>query len=61
MKRQLYQHVDWLENGLDGIPLSGIVDLNPNLNAYLVTSDLGILKVMFLLAQSLRMLLRPPR
>ena len=65
MKRQLYQHVDWLENGLDGIPLSEtfiwiFVDLNPILNTYHLTSDLEILKVMFLLAQLLRMLLLPP-
>ena len=65
MKRQLYQHVDWLENGLDGLPLVEsfiwiFVDLNPNLSTYHLTSDLEILKVMFLLAQLLRMLLRPP-
>lgn len=65
MKRQLYQHVDWLENGLDGLPLSEtfiwiFVDLNPDLNIYRLTTDLEILKVMFLLAQALKMLLRPP-
>lgn len=65
MKRQLHQHVDWLDNGLDGIVLSEtfiwlFVDLNPNLNTYHLTSDLEILKVMFLLAQALKMLLRPP-
>ena len=65
MKRQLYHHVDWLENGLDGLPLSEtfiwiFVDLNPDLNVYRLTSDLEILKVMFLLAQALKMLLRPP-
>lgn len=65
MKRQVYQHVNWLEDGLDGIPLSEtfiwiFVDLNPDLNAYLLTSDLDILKVIFLLAQALKMLLRPP-
>ena len=64
MKRQLYRHVDWLDNGLDGLPLSEtfiwiIVDLNPNLNVYGLTNDLEILKVMFLLAQALKMLLRP--
>ena len=66
MKRQLYQHVEWLENGLDGMPLSEtfiwiFVDLNPDLNVYRLTSDLQILKVMFLLAQVLsRLLLRSP-
>ena len=65
MKRQLYHHVDWLDIGLDGIVLSEtfiwiFVDLNPNLNVYRLTSDLEILKVMFLLAQALKMLLRPP-
>lgn len=68
MKRQLYQHVDWLDNGLDGMPLERsetviwiFVDLNPNLSAYGMNSDLDILKVMFLLAQTLRMLLYPSR
>lgn len=65
MKRQLYQHVDWLDDGLDGISLSEtyiwiFVDLNPHLDTYRLTSDLEILKVTFLLAQALRMLLRPP-
>ena len=65
MKRQLYQHVDWLDNGLDGLPLTEtfiwlMVDLNPNLNTYRLTSDLEILKVMFLFAQALKLLLRPP-
>ena len=65
MNQQLNQHVDWLENGLDGIPLSEtfiwiFVDLNPNISVYGMNSDLEILKVMFLLVQSLRMLLRPP-
>ena len=65
MKRQLYQRVDWLDNGLDGLPLSEtfiwlFVDLNPDFNTYRLTSDLEILKVMFLLAQTLKMLLRPP-
>ena len=65
MKRQLYHHVDWLDYGLDGIALSEtyiwiFVDLNPNLNAYNLINDLGILKVMFLLAQVLKMLLRSP-
>lgn len=61
MKRQLYDHVDWLDYGLDGIALTEsiiwiFVDLNPELN----TTDLEILKVMFLLAQTLKILLRPP-
>lgn len=65
MKRQLYQHVGWLDNGLDGIPLSEtfiwiFVDLNPDLNTYRLTSDLEILKIMFLLAQALKILLRSP-
>lgn len=65
MKRQLYHHVDWLDYGLDGIPLTEsfiwlFVDLNPDLNVYRLTSDLEILKVMFLLAQTLKILLRPP-
>ena len=65
MKRQLYHHVDWLDDGLDGIPLTEsfiwlFVDLNPNLSTYGLTSDLEILKVMFLLAQTLKILLRPP-
>lgn len=65
MKRQLYHHVDWLDYGLDGIALTEtyiwiFVDLNPNLNVYNLTTDLGILKVMFLLAQTLKMLLRSP-
>ena len=68
MKQQLYQHVDWLDNGLDRIPLERsetfiwiFADLNLNLSAYGMNSDLDILKVMFLLAQTLRMLLYPPR
>ena len=65
MKRQVYQHVDWLDNGLDGLPLSEtfiwiFVDLNPDLSAYLLSTDLEILKVIFLLAQALKILLRPP-
>lgn len=65
MKRQLYQHIDWLEDGFDGLHLSEtfiwiFVDLNPNLDSYLLTSDLDILKVIFLIAQSLRLILRPP-
>lgn len=65
MKQQLYHHVDWLDNGLDGLPLSEtfiwiLVDLNPELNVYRLASDLEILKVMFLLAQVLKLLLRPP-
>lgn len=68
MKQQLHQHVDWLDNGLDRIPLERsetfiwiFADLNLNLSAYGMNSDLDILKVMFLLAQTLRMLLYPPR
>lgn len=65
MKRQLYHHVDWLDYGLDGLALTEtyiwiFVDLNPNLDVYGLTNDLDILKVMFLLAQTLKMLLRPP-
>ena len=65
MKRQLYHHVDWLDYGLDGLALTEtyiwiFVDLNPNLDVYGLTNDLNILKVMFLLAQTLKMLLRPP-
>ena len=65
MKRQLYHHVDWLDYGLDGLALTEtyiwlFVELNPDLNVYRLTSDLQILKVMFLLAQVLKMLLRPP-
>ena len=65
MKRQLYHHVDWLDYGLDGIALTEtyiwiFVDLNPNLSVYNLTTDLDILKVMFLLAQTLKMLLRSP-
>lgn len=63
MKRQLHLHVDWLDYGLDGIVLTEsyiwiFVDLNPNLSTYGLTSDLEILKVIFLLAQTLKMLLR---
>ena len=36
------------------------MDLNPDLNVYRLTSDLEILKVMFLLVQTLKILLRPP-
>ena len=66
MKRQLYQHIDWLDDGMDGLPLSEsfiwiFVDLNPDLNTYGLTSDLEILKVMFLLAQTLKMLLHLPQ
>ena len=66
MKRQLYQHIDWLDDGLDGLPLSEsfiwiFVDLNPDLNTYGLTNDLEILKVMFLLAQTLKMLLHLPQ
>lgn len=65
MKRQLYHHVDWLDYGLDGLALTEsfiwiFVDLNPNLDVYGLTNDLGILKAIFLLAQTLKMLLRPP-
>ena len=65
MKRQLYHHVDWLDYGLDGLALTEtyiwiFVDLNPDLNVYRLTSDVDILKVMFLLAQALKMLLRSP-
>lgn len=65
MKRQLYHHVDCLDYGMDGIALTEsfiwlFVDLNPDLNVYRLTSDLEILKVMFLLAQTLKILLRPP-
>ena len=61
----MYHHVDWLDDGMDGLPLSEtfiwlFVDLNPNLNVYGFTNDLDILKVMFLLAQALKILLRPP-
>ena len=66
MKRQLYQHIDWLDDGMDGLPLSEsfiwiFVDLNPDLNTYGLTSDLEILKVVFLLAQMLKMLLHTPQ
>lgn len=37
-----------------------MVDLNPELNVYGLASDLEILKVMFLLAQVLKFLLRSP-
>ena len=65
MKRQLYHHVDWLDYGLDGIALTEtyiwiFVDLNPNLSTYGLSSDLEILKVLFLLAQTLKILLRSP-
>lgn len=65
MKQQLYHHVDWLDTGLDGLPLSEsfiwiLADLNPNLDVYGLTNDLEILKVMFLLAQVLKILLRLP-
>lgn len=61
----MYQHVDWLDDGLDGLPLSEtfiwlFVELNPNLDVYGFTNDLSILKIMFLLAQALKILLRPP-
>lgn len=63
MKRQLHLHVNLLDYGLDGRPLTEtyiwiFVDLNPNLSTYGLTSDLEILKVIFLLAQTLKMLLR---
>lgn len=66
MKRQLYQHIDWLDDGLDGLPLSEsfiwiFVDLNPDLNTYGLTNELEILKAMFLLAQTLKMLLHTPQ
>ena len=65
MKRQLYRHVDWLDDGLDGLPLSEtfiwlMVEINPELNVYGLASDLEILKAMFLLAQVLKFLLRAP-
>lgn len=58
----MYQHVDWLDNGLDGLPLSEtfiwlIVEINPELGVYGLSNDLEILKVMFLLAQTLKLLL----
>lgn len=73
MKRQVDQHVDWLEDWLDDDDYNGhvpylpfsevflwiIVELNPNLDVYGLTNDLQILKVMFLLAQALKILLRP--
>lgn len=68
MKRQLYRHVDWLVNewdeiGMEGFPMSEVflwitVELNPNLSTYHFTNDLDILKVMFLMGQMLRFLLR---
>lgn len=68
MKRQLHRHVDWLVNewgeiGMDGFPMSEVfiwitVELNPNLNTYHFANDLDILKIMFLMGQMLRCLLR---
>ena len=68
MKRQICHHVDWLDEGLDGISLARsesfiwiIVDVNRDLNVYGMNSDLDMLRVMFLLAKTLRLLLNPLR
>lgn len=68
MKRQLHQHIDWLVNewgeiGMNGFPMSEVfiwitVELNPNLSTYHFVNDLDILKIMFLMGQMLRFLLR---
>lgn len=66
MIRQLERHVNWLDAGLDGMTLRSseryiwiIVKLNRDLSLYSVDGDLDILKVMFLIAQELRVLLSP--
>lgn len=68
MKRQIGHHVDWLDEGLDGISLARsesfiwiVVDVNRDLNVYGMNSDLDMLRVMFLLAKTLRLLLNPLR
>ena len=66
MKRQIIRHIDWLDEGLDGMPLTRSesfiwfsVAVNRNTSVYGMNSDSGMLRVMFLLAKTLRLLLFP--
>ena len=66
--QQLTHHIDWLNEGLDGISLSSsenviwmTVTLHPNLNIYGMNRDLDMLRVIFLLSKTLRCLLCPTR
>ena len=68
MKRQISHHVDWLDERLDGISLTRSesfiwisVAVNCTLSVYGMNSDLDMLRVMFLLAKTLRLLLNPLR
>lgn len=68
MKRQISHHIDWLDEGLDGISLTRSesfiwisVAVNRTLSVYGMNSDLDMLRVMFLLAKTLRLLLNPLR